>query len=600
MDPQALASHLTRLRRLGRDDDQVEVKASAGGLPKSLWESVSAFANTAGGLIILGLDESQGFTPATGFAPSRIMDALQSALSQADDASPKVTPIPDHTIREAEIDGAPVIVIEVQPLRDNPTLVPPCYITTQGIRRGSYKRVGDADIRLTDYEVYLLQTRNRPDLTDRTPVPDRTENDLSAEAVSGALSRLRRSGSHALDGLDAGDRTSALRRLNALTPEGAPTLAAYLALGTFPQQDFPHLTIDVAVHPTVRRSEDPAVRFTDRRVCDGPLPVAVRDAVDATLRHLSTRRIIQGVNGIDSPEIPEDVLREAITNAVMHRDYSPYARAQQVTVDVFPDRVEVTSPGGFWGDRTAETVLTNPTSAARNDALAALLRITPIPGAEGTVAEDRGSGIPRMISSLRRFGLPAPDYSGSTLDRVVVRLSRFGLITDRAQRWLSSLHVPRTLTRAEQVALVLSQRDDGVAVSDLRTNLGLDSDDARSVLTGLTRLGLLAGDGDGPFSATDAHTAAPAGPGAGTLTHDAATRLTRTEAATLMLLSRESPRTMREISTASGRSLAATRRTMRALIDRGLVSATASTQSRYRAYVLAAHPGPATTTAPSH
>lgn len=57
---------------------------------------------------------------------------------------------------------------------------------------------------------------------------------------------------------------------------------------------------------------------------------------------------------VDEPEIPEIVLREAISNAVMHRDYSAAARGMQVHVDVYPDRVEVINPGGLWRGLTVE------------------------------------------------------------------------------------------------------------------------------------------------------------------------------------------------------------------------------------------------------
>ncbi|WP_084500793.1 ATP-binding protein [Actinomyces slackii] len=417
-----LTDHVARIRRQGEDDARVEVKAAGRGLPKSVWDSVSAFANTEGGLIILGLDEVSGFAPAPGFDARRVRDSLAAGLDNAAGAQAKVSPIPPHTIRRSEVDGASVVVLEVISLREVQGAPMPCYVVAQGIERGSYKRVGDADKHLTPYEVYLLSSRHRTERIDRQPVPGRSIDDLDPEAIDRLIARLRRR-SRALTGIADDDIAGALKRINVLTPEGEPTLAGYLTLGIYPQQEFPQLTIDVTVHPGRQKSHDPAVRFVDRQNCDGPISQAIDDAVHAVLRNLRTQRVVVGTRGSDVTELPEDVLREAIANAVMHRDYSLYVRGQQVAVDVYPDRVEVTSPGGFWGDRTKENVAEGR-SASRNEDLVRLLTVVPMPDGESTVCENQGSGVPLMISRMREWGLPDPNYSASTIDHVVVRLAR--------------------------------------------------------------------------------------------------------------------------------------------------------------------------------
>ena len=571
MEDDDLARIVERLRRQGADDDRVEAKAAEKQLPRSLWQSVSAFANTDGGVILLGLDESTGFAPAPEFDAERCLDQLRAGFSEAKGAAPKVCPVPPYQMYRREVDGVPVVVLEIQPMRGIASLQPPCYVRDQGLQTGSYKRVGDADQHLTTYEIYQLQQASfHDDRTDCQPVEGCGLEDLNPVSVAATLERLSRTGSRALDGIADGDQEGALQRLNILNKDRQVTLAGYLTLGTYPQQEFAQLVIDVAVHPDVEKSRGGELRFVDRRVCDGPLPVAIQDAVEAVMRNLRTRRIVHGATGRDVSEIPEEVLREAITNAVMHRDYSAYVTAQRVAVDVYPDRVEVTNPGGFWGDRTKENVA-DGLSESRNQVLSKLLRCVPMPNGLSTVAENQGSGVPRMIHAMRGRGLPAPDYSQSTIDHVVVRLERFGLMDPEIDDWLDSFPGREALSQHERSALALAKRNGTVGVADLRNNLGLDSDVCRDLLAGLLEAGLLIGINDGPYSVVEPRESV---------------RLTSAQHEVLAALSDEEPRSVHDLARATGRSLASLRQILRELIGRGVIEATAPPQSRNRQYLL--------------
>lgn len=570
MDTKELREHVTRVRRQGQDDALVEVKAAAGGVPKDVWRSVSAFANTAGGLIILGLEETSGFLPAKGFDPQKTLDAILSGFDTAPGTSAKVIPIPPHEIGHGEVDGSPVVTVDIGPLVGSPSAPLPCFVSDQGIERGSYKRVADANRHLTAYEVYLLHSRTSPDRTDRESVEGRIFEDLSPELVGRTLDGLR-ARTRALTGLDAKDARGGLHRVNAVDVAGVPTMAGLLALGLYPQQEFPHLVIDVAVHPGTEKSLDPTVRFLDRQQCDGPLPQAIDDAVRAVLRNLRTRRVVEGTGGTDTPEIPTEVFREAITNAVMHRDYSTYARGQQVAVDIHPDRVEVRSPGGFWGDRTKENVAEGY-STSRNESLVQLLRVVPMPDGHSTVAENQGSGVPLMVASMRRHGLPAPDYGTSSIDHVVVKLARFGLIDPEMKAWLDGLPESDRRDRRQEVALALAKSNGQVSVADLRNNLGLDSDDCRGALAQLVADELLVGMNDGPY-VLDVPRASVSTTGA------------RWEI--LAALDSEAEMSIAQIAEATGKTREALRPHLRELVEQGLIIATAPPQSRNRTYLLA-------------
>lgn len=105
-------------RRLGSDHTDLEIKAAAGGLPKTTVETISAFANGTGGTLVLGLSEEGGFAPAPGFDAARIRDALAGAC--ADRLEP---PVRAPVIAE-EFEGSVIIRLDVPELDPRASTAP--------------------------------------------------------------------------------------------------------------------------------------------------------------------------------------------------------------------------------------------------------------------------------------------------------------------------------------------------------------------------------------------------------------------------------------------------------------------------------------------
>lgn len=559
-----LAARVKRLRTLGSDDATTEAKSAVGKLPKRVWEAVSAFANTNGGLVLLGLDEGSEFRLAAGFDPQPILDALSDGLNVAVGHRTKVTPVPPTDVEQIEFEGGVVVALTVRPLVAVPA---PCFVTDQGLENGSYRRWDDQNIHLTSYEIYLLRHRHELLGTDREAVSSARISDLDSDLIERMVARLRSQGSRALT--SATDTISQLRRLNVVDSAGVPTLAGLLSVGTYPQQFFPQLFIDVAVHPgTVKGIQPEALRFMDRQVCEGPIPVAVEQAVRAVARNLRTARVVEGARGTDVLEIPEEVLREAIVNAVTHRDYSSQVLGQQVAVDVFPDRVEVISPGGFWGSVSRENVAQGR-SCSRNDSLAKLLTRVPLYDSDAMVCENQGSGVPRMIGAMRSRGLPIPAFE-STVDQVKVVLHRFGLLTPETREWLGTVTKSERLTPRQEIALVLARTQGEVTPQDLRHQAAVDSDDARTDLERLAELGLLI---EGRIDTYEL----PVGP--------ELAGLTPVRREVLAALSTDVPKNIQELSVITRRSPNSLRPVLRDLVAGGAATATAPPTSRNRAYL---------------
>ena len=179
-------------RAIGADLHSVEIKAAGGGLPGSIIDTLSAFANGDGGIIVLGLDEAAGFKPALGFEAVRIRDALAGACAD------KMEPPLRLQVDIEEFEGALIVRADV------PELDPvskPCFVKTRGAYQGSYIRSGDGDRRLTHYEVtQLLANRTQP-TCDQDVVEHATMADLDDDLVEGLLTRTRQRSPRAFEKL---------------------------------------------------------------------------------------------------------------------------------------------------------------------------------------------------------------------------------------------------------------------------------------------------------------------------------------------------------------------------------------------------------------
>lgn len=139
----------------------------------------------------------------------------------------------------------------------------------------------------------------------------------------------------------------------------------------------------------------------------------VEQALGFCRRNMKTRTIIDKKTGArnDKTEYPVDALREAILNAVIHRDYSIHTEGTPVQIDFFTDRVEIHSPGSLYGRMSVEQLgIAKPD--LRNPALAVMTEML-------TEAEHRYSGIPTMRNAMKEYGLPEPKFENRRNEFVV-------------------------------------------------------------------------------------------------------------------------------------------------------------------------------------
>lgn len=570
--PAELEDIVASLRRQGRDDAKYEAKACSQGLSKAVWESVSAFGNTHGGTLLLGIAEENDFHLESSFDIEKVIDQFIEGIGDGGQTGRKVENPPQYELERIDFEKGQVLAVE---LREVENRSKPCYVKARGIANGSFKRVDDRDIKLSAAEIFELQHILEPSLVDKEAVQGAVLSDLDEMLISSLLSNEREKGSKAVR--RAQSEEEALRRLNVLTPAGEVSFAGLLCLGLFPQQFFPKLIIDVAVHPGIEKSMPEGPRFVDRVICEGSLGEMIDDALGAIAKNLRTFSYVEGSGRRDELEVPREVLREAIANAVVHREYGKEFAGQSVSVDIFSDRIEITNPGGLWGGKTVET-LSDGRSCCRNNALIRLAARIQRPN-EGAPVEGQGSGIPLMFNEMRAHALGDPRFVAK-FDSFTVILQRGGAELMRNREWIKQF-VPRATNSQEDAVIMELKRGGQVSVSDLHAALGYDSDDVRDICARLMEEGVVA---EGPV---DVFSLVEGSVKDGASGKGAAKKQSTQETILMILADATKPMGIQEIAQRSGKKLSTLRAQMAALVSEGKVAATAPPTSRNRKYMLA-------------
>lgn len=582
MNSEQLRATVARLRAAGTDDAWVEVKRSGPKLSSDVWETVSAFANTAGGTIILGLSEVDGFVPAKVFDLQANLDAFVMGVGDGGIDNCKLENPPRYTLERHEFEGKSLLVIDIA---ENEIGSKPCFIRKLGMVSGSYKRVDDKDLRLSPTELYEMQNILKPSIDDREVVPGATPDDLNDDVVDQIIAMARMLNSKAVRGTS--DRASIMRRLNITDGGDGVLMAGLLVAGDYPQMFFPKLVVDVATYPDTAKSAPGKPRFIDRRICEGSLSEVMADAMAAIERNLRTYSIVDGVGRHDEQEIPRDVLREAVANALVHREYNAAFTGQAVSVEIYPDRVVIKSPGGLWGGKTIDN-LADGDSICRNATLMKLMRFVSLPGEVGSPAEGNGTGIELMLREMASKSLPAPEFEAG-IDSFSVTLGRHGTEIAEFQSWLAHIGCAE-LPQIERATLLTVKRSGPKTVRELHEQLSCDSDDVRAALVNLVQRGLLCLDKDGSYALFKgdlrSHLSGVNHAGAAAAENIVNNSDGSPRQVLIELLGRHDSLSAREMSAMTGRQISNIRYHLNRLIADGVVEPTAEATSVHRRYVL--------------
>jgi ATP-dependent DNA helicase RecG len=453
----------------------VEVKAARGGTPRRLYESLSAFANqTGGGVLLFGLNELSDFT-VVGVGD---VQRLQEDITHL--ASSEMEPILRPHFLVDEVDGETVMVAEIDEV---PVVQKPCFYKPAGLPRGAYLRVGNTNRQMTEYEIFgYLSSRGQPAF-DEEVIPNATLEALDSILLDEYLARLRQARPSA--GFLDGPREEVLARLHVLAQDGEiarPTLAGLLTFGKYPQEFLPQLMITfVQYYGTTEEEKTPqGARFMDSRRFEGPIPEMIKQAETYVLGAMRKAVLIDGVFRREIPEYPREALREALANAIAHRDYSSYVRGSYIQIRMFADRLEIQSPGGLFGNVTVENL--EEEHSTRNARFMRMME-------DMHVVENRGSGIRAMLQATREANLEPPRFNDRRTS-FLVTFRNHTLMNPQAIAWLNQFaHVQ--LNDRQRLALVYLHQHEFITNSDYRRLNRVDAMVAGQELRGLVQAGMI-------------------------------------------------------------------------------------------------------------
>ena len=383
------------IRRTKAEGQRTEVKAAHKGCPEKLYDTLSSFSNQdAGGVIVFGLDEKSGYA-LVGVYDAQ--DLQHRVAEQCKQMEPSVRAVFTTTC----VEGKTVVSAEIPGIE---TSLRPAFYRGVGRLKGSCIRVGEADEPMTEYEIYSYEAFRRRLHDDLRPVEGATPETLDPVRLSTFLAAARTDRPNLSANVPDAD---VLERLGVMA-HGIPTLAGILLFAAYPQMFFPQLCITAVVVPGKQMGEigPGGERFLDNRRFTGPIPDMVRDACEFISRNTKMATIIQeDGRRHDRPEYPPRAIREAVLNAVVHRDYSLYTESVPVRIEIYSNRLEIKNEGGLFG-RTSIELLGRIRPDTRNTALADMMEIL-------HETENRYSGIPTILAECERGGLPSPRFDSA-------------------------------------------------------------------------------------------------------------------------------------------------------------------------------------------
>lgn len=368
--PEAIASALLELA-----EDQWFDRKSARISPRDLADHLNGMANADGGWVVVGLND--GRAEGTDANEERRNAQMQANIDYC------VPPVRvKHRLEPCRReDGSPdhLLVFEVDP----------SDVVHANVKDEVHLRIGDENRRLTfTQRQELLFDKGQASYEARV-LPDVGMDRLDTSLIEQYAT--------AVGAPDA----RRLLQARGLSDGEHLTIGGCLLFAEYPQTFLPEAFVRVLRYRGKERGAGARQQLLSDTKVEGPVPTLLLEARQAVQAVQPVRRALEGSGRFgDVPLIPEDAWLEGVVNAVVHRSYS--VAGDHIRVDVFDDRLEISSPGRFPG----LVDLSNPLRATRFARNPRIARVC----ADLHFGQELGEGIRRMFEEMRRAGLTDPIY----------------------------------------------------------------------------------------------------------------------------------------------------------------------------------------------
>lgn len=383
----------------------------------SALKELCAFANTKGGILYVGV-QNDGSIVGTSAD-----DAQQLLIASHCDTKLHITPV----IEVERHAGRAVLAITVRPSAH--------LVRLDG---RYYKRVGTASIEMAEDEMASRLVRQADRTWDEFAAPATLEKDIDEAAIR-VFVRDAHGREHPRVPLSIQESDPIdviLRNLDLLTASSQPTYAAVLLFGRQPQQWIRSAMIRMAYF----RSIDDFTAYPD---CTGTL----FEQLDRALRHIESANpptfsfSQDSIQRVERPQYPLVAIREALINALVHRDYM--RRGSDIEVKMFPDRLVISNPGGLLRGMTLSELRQTPhRSERRNPLIASTCFLV-------YLVERYGTGTTRIVSECAKAGLPDPEFAADADTFTVTFWKAPVPLSDRQRQVVAWVKKHERITNAE-------------------------------------------------------------------------------------------------------------------------------------------------------